>query len=430
MVAVIHSGSSLRSALNYNEKKVHIEAAICLAAVNYPINADRLTFNQKLNRLQYQADLNTRTKVNSVHISLNFDPSEKLQIEKLKEIADVYLQKIGFENQPYLLYQHNDAGHPHIHIVTTNIKADGKRIELHNLGKNQSEKARKEIEIQYGLVKAEDSKQRQANNIKPVNAQRIQYGRSETKKAIAVVLNTVINNYKFSSLPELNAVLQQYNVLADRGNEDSRIFQNKGLVYRVIDGSGNKIGVPVKSSDFYNKPTLQFLETKFTENDLVKQPFKSRVKNAIDLALLRQKELSVGGLIKVLEKDGIHVALRQNTEGLIYGITYVDHKTKCVFNGSDLGKQYSAKAILERCNTSVFSEQRSTPHLSHQLPPIPRQTTGEAFLPNTHTPATGNTADGDLLKVLLKAEHTSEFIPNALKDNGRRKKKKSRSQRL
>ena len=34
---------------------------------------------------------------------------------------------------------------------------------------------------------------------------------------------------------------------------------------------------------------------------------------------------------------------------MIYGITYVDHKTKCVFNGSHLGKQYSANAIQQRC---------------------------------------------------------------------------------
>lgn len=36
-------------------------------------------------------------------------------------------------------------------------------------------------------------------------------------------------------------------------------------------------------------------------------------------------------------------------EGLIYGITYVDLKTKCVFNGSDLGKVYSAMGIQQRC---------------------------------------------------------------------------------
>ena len=55
-------------------------------------------------------------------------------------------------------------------------------------------------------------------------------------------------------------------------------------------------------------------------------------------------------LIQTLEKGGINTVLRQNTEGIIYGVTYVDHRTKCVFNGSVLGKQYRAKGMLERCN--------------------------------------------------------------------------------
>jgi hypothetical protein len=40
--------------------------------------------------------------------------------------------------------------------------------------------------------------------------------------------------------------------------------------------------------------------------------------------------------------------LRQGNNGGIYGITYVDFKTKCVFNGSDLGKEFSAKGLLEQ----------------------------------------------------------------------------------
>ncbi len=41
---------------------------------------------------------------------------------------------------------------------------------------------------------------------------------------------------------------------------------------------------------------------------------------------------------------------RQNADGNIYGLTYIDFKNKCVFNGSDLGKEFSAKAILEQIN--------------------------------------------------------------------------------
>ena len=189
------------------------------------MNVEHISFDNKLNRFENQAALNENVSRKSVHISLNFDPSEKLSRDRLQEIADTYMQKIGFGEQPYLVYQHFDSGHPHIHIVSIKVRADGSRIDTQNIGRNQSEKARKEIEIFYGLVKAQDSRQREAYQLKPVNIQRVKYGRSETKRAITNVLDHVIKNYKFTSLPELNAVLKQYNVIADQGSENSRVFK-------------------------------------------------------------------------------------------------------------------------------------------------------------------------------------------------------------
>ena len=49
-------------------------------------------------------------------------------------------------------------------------------------------------------------------------------------------------------------------------------------------------------------------------------------------------------------------------DGIIYGITYIDHHTKCVFNGSHLGKQYSANGIQQRCNAGQTSI-KATPEL-------------------------------------------------------------------
>jgi hypothetical protein len=372
--------------------------------------------------------------VNSVHISLNFDPSENLSEERLKEIADTYLQKIGFTGQPYLLYQHHDAGHPHVHILTTNIKADGKRIELHNLGKNQSEKARKEIEKSFGLVMAEDSKQ-QAYELKPINVQKVQYGRSETKRAITNVLDAVLKNYKYTSLPELNAVLQQYNVAADRGSEKSRVYKNKGLTYRILDGNGKKLGVPIKASDFYNKPTFKFLEGRFTLNGPARQPFKARVKNAIDLALLKKQGLSVQALIKALEKEGINTVLRQNTDCIIYGITYVDHRTRCVFNGSALRKQYSAKAIQERCQQGAPVEQKTAMQLAEKQQPSQQQpnvqTDNNPAIPQTQQ-SPGQTIQmpdmGKALDALMQPEHATDYLPYQLKKKKKKRKRISHNQ--
>lgn len=350
MVAIIKTGTSIHRTLNYNEQKVREGVAECIAAVNYPKDVSQLTLTNKLNRLLNQAALNENVTRGSVHISLNFDPLEKsLSHVRLTLIAEAYMEKIGFGKQPFLVYQHHDAGHPHIHIVSVKVRPDGSRIDTQNIGRKQSEKARKEIEEAFGLIKADEHKRSQAYDLKPINAAKVQYGKSETKRAIAGVLEHVLNNYKFTSLPELNTVLQAYNVVADKGNEGSRIYKNGGLVYRIMDVEGKKIGVPIKASDFYNKPTLKHLQQRFAQNEVARQPHKARVKNAIDLALLKNPKHTLLSLVSTLEKDGIHTAVRQNEEGLIYGITYIDYRTKTVFNGSDLGKAYSAKALQERC---------------------------------------------------------------------------------
>lgn len=97
MVAVIKTGYAVERTFNYNENKVKAGIAICIGAGNYPIDVEKLNTKMKINRLVRQALLNENVKRYSVHISLNFDPSEKdLTIETLKQIAGTYMQKIGF----------------------------------------------------------------------------------------------------------------------------------------------------------------------------------------------------------------------------------------------------------------------------------------------------------------------------------------------
>ncbi|MGN6266624.1 MAG: relaxase/mobilization nuclease domain-containing protein [Ginsengibacter sp.] len=428
MVAVIKVGHSMHRIFNYNENKVKEGVAKCIGAENFPLNAEEMSLKIKLNYLLKRMELNENVKRNSVHISLNFDPSESdFSQQKLMEIATVYMQKLGFGEQPFLVYQHHDAGHPHLHLVTTNIQVDGRRIDLHHLGIRKSEPARKEIEKMFGLVAAENHPRLQPFQLKPVDVRKVQYGRTETKRAITNVLDAVLDRYCYTSLPELNAVLRQYNILADRGSENSRIFKSGGLVYRVLDEDGKPVGVPIKASDFYNKPTLKYLEEKYNLNDTKRHPFKARVKNEIDKAFVGKK-LALDELMKQLETKGIHVALRQNDAGLIYGITYVDHQTKCVFNGSVLGKQYSAKAIQERCLSQIAGRQDLLSHPAAKmdigLQPQAISAAETKAHDNGLQSASKFKESGNILEALIQPERAADYIPNQLKKKGRKKKKR------
>lgn len=429
MVAVIHEASSLRRAINYNENKVKEGVAVCFDAPYYLKEAADLSFDQKLARLKNLADLRERTQVNTLHVSLNFDPSESHSQEKLRSIAFDYMDKIGFGGQPYLLYQHYDAGHPHMHIVTTNIRPDGTPISLHNLGKIQSEKARKELELEYRLVRAEDKFKQSMYELKPAD-NKAEYGKSQTKRTITSILNTVLADYKFTSLAELNAVLKLYNVAAERGSENSRTYKTGGLVYRILKDDGSPVGTPIKASLIYGKPTLKKLETLYPAKEQQRKPFKKNICNAIDLALLGRGSSGLPLLISELQSSGIDLIERRNKEGILYGITYIDHVNGTVFNGSDLGKSYSANAIAQRYGHDIQQSKQSNQQQRHvsEVGYFNHRTSN----PLAHwdsLPADESVQHKGILETLLQSENISENLPYELSAK-KKNKKKRKGQRL
>ena len=56
-----------------------------------------------------------------------------------------------------------------------------------------------------------------------------------------------------------------------------------------------------------------------------------------------------------LSQQGIDVLFRENDSRRIYGVTFIDHNNTCVFNGSRLGKEFSANAFEERFNNPAPS---------------------------------------------------------------------------
>lgn len=420
MVAKITTPKSIEAALNYNEKKVQKGNAVCFYAANYLKEAKEMNFYQKLSGFERLNSLNERATTKTLHVSLNFDPSEKLAESKLLQIASDYMQKIGFGNQPYLVYKHEDAGHPHIHIVSTTIKQDGSRINTHNIGRNQSEKARKEIEKTYGLVKAERQQQLRSTGIKPVEVEKVIYGKDETKRSISNVVGTVFSQYKFTSLPEFNAALKQFNVIADRGKEEGRIYTNRGLVYRILDAKGNKMGVPIKASSISCKPILSNLERKFTDNENLKESLKPFVKIKLD-ECLSQSPSTLKELMEHLKQKNIYTLLRQNAEGRLYGITFVDNQNKVVFNGSDLGKGYSAASLQSRLATgdekSISQDKTKGGGSGGSIQKeMVQQKQQEKTIPLT-------TKTESPLDVLLSTKEQYDNTPNSLLKKKRKKKK-------
>lgn len=412
MVARILTGESIRGLINYNESKVAIGTAVPFMASRFGLDIDQLEIRHKVARFKHLTKLNSRVKTNAVHIMLNFHQSEILSENKLQQIAMDYMEKIGFADQPFLAYRHHDASHPHIHIVTTNIKANSTRIDMHNIGRTLSEKARREIEVEYQLVRAEGRAMEQ--QIIPAGIDIAIYGEKQTKRTIYNIVKAVIRSYRFSSLAEYNAVLNTFNVIADRGPEGSMMFERRGLVYSMLGEDGGRVGIPFKASSFAGKPTLNKVESKFSTNHQKKKGYTETSKHAISKVLEKHHLSSREELVAELEKVGISLVFRQNNDGRIYGLTYVDHNTHCVFNGSELGKSFSAKAVLD----SIDNSRMVSVENGYFSPPLPKRSNmNNIRLPeNISAKSTGES----LLQFLF--EKPAYEPPIAL--TGKRKKKK------
>jgi hypothetical protein len=348
MVARFINGKNIRGMLHYNENKIIAGEARLLLASGFAGDISQFNLEQKLQRFEHLAMLNTRVKTNAVHITLNFDEQDKLSNEALQQITLSYMERIGFGDQPYLVYKHNDAAHTHVHIATINIRPDGNRIDTHGIGWKLSEPARIALEKEFGLVQAKGRKNSNTLIIKPTDIEKAIYGKIPTKRAITNIVNAVIDTYKFTSLAEFNAVLKQFNVIAGRGGENTLMREKGGLIYSLINNKGEQVGIPIKASAIYNKPTLANLHREFEKNIERRKQFKDPLKEAIEKVFKQYSTITNNTFITELQNQNINVAFRINDQGYTYGITYIDNRNKTAFNGSDLGNAYSAKAILER----------------------------------------------------------------------------------
>ena len=143
---------NLGGALGYNFKKVEKgEASILLAAELYQDKEGRYTKEDVLADMEALIPKNCRTKKTVFHCSLNPHPDEKLSDETLMQIAREYMEALGYGNQPYIVFKHNDIAREHIHIVSLRVDSRGQKIN-DRFEKRRSKQITDALEKRFGLI--------------------------------------------------------------------------------------------------------------------------------------------------------------------------------------------------------------------------------------------------------------------------------------
>ena len=129
MVAKISMGTSLYGALAYNGLKVN-KGEGRLLAVNriFDDGSGRVDVARAERDFKRFMPEQVRTRNRVIHISLNPHPDDRLTDMELEQLAREYLDRLGYGEQPYLVFKHEDIDRHHLHIVSVNVDENGRRL--------------------------------------------------------------------------------------------------------------------------------------------------------------------------------------------------------------------------------------------------------------------------------------------------------------
>lgn len=381
--------------------------------------------------------LNSHVRKPVIHISLNPSPNDILSEEQMTVLTQEFMEKFGYGNQPYIVWLHEDIDRKHMHIVSVRINEKGEKID-HNREAIRAQNICREMEVKYGLhpTLGEHSER------ELLSLQKVDYPKSNVKAQVKHTARTLLECYNCHSLAEYNTLLNLYNVTVYevRGSVDGKEYH--GIMYGALDDDGRQVGTPFKSSKFGKVLGYEALQKKLTASTekMKKDKLAERTRQEIIKAMqdIGTKE----DFVRRLKEADIEVVYRINPEGRLYGITFIDHTTRTVFNGSRLGKAFSANVFNELFNNPDADRERLIPQPEQESSRQERETKAEERQEGTEYRQQKNRSHHqselseslidtsalgavDIFSILMEDDHTHEYIDPAFR-YGRRKKKKRR----
>lgn len=259
----------------------------------------------------------------------------------------------------------------HIHIVSLRVDSEGRKVS-DKFEHRRSKEITEFLEQKYGLHPAEGQKKGEEWQLKPVDA-----AKGDIKRQIARTVKPLLKLYSFHTMGEFRALLSLYNIGMEevKGEMGGRTYH--GILYTALDNNGETVATPIKSSRLGKMTGAEQLDKKMREATAKAKsdPCRERIRPLVADALRRS--VDERDFRDRLAKEQIDLVLRRNETGRIYGVTFIDHRSRTVLNGSRLGKEFSANMLNER-----FQEQPQNlmPPLQPPVPPVVDLENGEKIL--------------------------------------------------
>ena len=346
MVANIRTGATVGGAIRYNEEKVNRGQAEVLFwnRMLDPFDTPgRMSHERCMASFEPFLQANRRTTNTVFHVSLNPSPEDCLTDEQLGEIAREYMERMGYGEQPYIVFKHGDIAREHLHVVSLRVDSTGQKIsDSHEYDRSMS--ILRDLERKYGLhpsIKGQELQDREG-------LRKVDYPKGDVKQQVSSTVRSCLRHYRCASFGEWQTLLEAFNVSAEErtGSIDGRDYA--GMIYGALTDDGYGIGAPFKSSRIGKDVGYEALQRYYERSKTALKELGAldelRGKIADELVRYSSRAEFCGRL----HDKGIDAIFRLNAAGRIYGVTFIDHEQGIVANGSLLGRNFSANVFEQQ----------------------------------------------------------------------------------
>lgn len=340
VVRIMGSATSMAQPLGYNENKV----AMGTAKVIYHQGISDIR-NPRESFAVYEK-ANVRTVNVALHLSINpsAEENQRLTPKTITKIAREYMEGMGYGQQPYIIYQHDDIDRRHYHIVSIKVDKNGRKIKDSN-NYRTSKALLEKLGKKYGFVIGNGEQQVNNQAVKKEWAPKPKmYWERDIMQPIApfnpkaghiykqvehIVAGAM--EYKFHSVDQFFQILSDFGLKTTaRQNADGSVsFTFQGYNQKTDKATskpidGDKLYIPSYGQIRYKANTGKY--------DAGRGETR-RASNIVSSCLPYAK--SETHLYNMLAKQGISMTVQRNEKGTIANVFFIDHRTRCCFSTSN-----------------------------------------------------------------------------------------------
>ena len=330
VVKIQPPAANVAECVKYNEEKVSAgEARVIFSSkIDDPSNP--------MGTFQRYETANIRTEKPSFHMSVNPSETDNMDADKAAEFIRDLMEGLGYGNQPYIIYEHNDNGRKHYHVVSIRVNEEGRHIS-DKYEHRRCQQLMKDLAPKYGFEIGKGKGEKEKFEFNPYAGFDPQRGNvSEQIEQIA----KLAMRYHFTTDKQFQWLLECYGVKLDY---IPRADGKMEMWFAGMDPKTHKACTnPIDGKDLKVPDYEKVITHAHWCEGRIKDKEKDRVAGIARACLEYSK--SELHYTRMLQKKGIDIHLSRRDDGSIFGATFIDHRTKCCFKASEL-KGISASEI-------------------------------------------------------------------------------------